>query len=245
MNDLQQLLSKELGDLYNAEQQIVAALPKMVEAAKSRELKRAFEDHLKLTQNHVRRLDQVFEMLGEKPHGKKCKGMEGLIKEADDAAKEPAAPMVTDAALIGAAQRVEHYEMAGYGCARTYARVLGEMDAAKLLQQTLDEEGEADQLLTRLAEYGVNLTAANGAGTNGRAANGRGAAQRTTGGTARSRASALSDGGASGRGSSARSSAGGSTTRTKASSTAKSGAKSTSKAGASRSGTSKGSTKKK
>jgi ferritin-like metal-binding protein YciE len=147
---------EELKDLYNAESQLIKALPKMVEAATSPELKRAFEDHFEETRGHVDRLEIIFKGLDKSPSGKHCKAMEGLLAEGDEVLKCDWPDAVKDAALIAAAQRVEHYEMAGYGCARTYARLLGEDDAATLLDETLQEEGAADAHLTVIAEGSVN-----------------------------------------------------------------------------------------
>jgi ferritin-like metal-binding protein YciE len=165
LSNLRDLLVAELQDLYDAENQITKALPKMAKTASSPELKRAFETHLEQTQTHISRLERVFATLDEPPKGKKCKGMEGLLKEGDEMIKEDADPDVKDAGLISAAQRVEHYEMAGYGTVRTYAQILGNTEAQQLLQQTLNEEGETDHLLTRLAEQGINLDAAAGSST--------------------------------------------------------------------------------
>jgi ferritin-like metal-binding protein YciE len=160
LNSLQDLLVEEMKDLYSAEQQIIKALPKMASACNSQELRRAFESHLKQTEEHVSRLETCFEVLGESPKGKFCKGMEGLLKEGEEFIQEAPPPEVMDAGLISAAQRVEHYEMAAYGCCRTYAEELGIEDVAKLLQKTLDEEGETDKKLTRLAEQrGINRKA--------------------------------------------------------------------------------------
>jgi ferritin-like metal-binding protein YciE len=156
---LQDLFVEELKDLYSAEKQITQALPKMVKAANSPELKAAFEEHLKQTEEHMKRLEQICEKLGEKPSGKFCKGMEGVIKDGAELIKEDAEPSVKDAGLISAAQHVEHYEMAGYGTVRTYALELGNREAAKLLQMTLDEEQATDVKLTKLAESNVNLKA--------------------------------------------------------------------------------------
>ncbi|HZZ72757.1 MAG TPA: ferritin-like domain-containing protein [Pirellulales bacterium] len=158
METLRDLFVDELKDLYSAENQLVKALPKMAKAATSPKLKKAFESHLEETKGHVDRLEQIFEKLGGSPKGKKCKAMEGLIEEGKEMLEEDAEPDVLDAGLIAAAQRVEHYEMAGYGCVRTYAQLLGEAAAAKLLQQTLDEEGNADKKLTQLAEQ-INVNA--------------------------------------------------------------------------------------
>jgi len=159
LDSLQDLYVDELKDLYNAENQLLKALPKMAKAASAPELRKAFERHLKETQGQIRRLDRIFKRLDTNPKGKKCKAMEGLIEEGKDLMAEEADPAVMDAALIAAAQRVEHYEMAGYGCVRTYARLLGYDDAAELLQQTLDEEGATDHKLTELAETVINVEA--------------------------------------------------------------------------------------
>ena len=146
-----ELYIDELRDLYNAENQLVKALPKMAKAANSDELRNGFEEHLEQTKGHVQRLEQIFKALGEKPTGKKCKGMEGLIAEGAETMGEDYEDGVMDAALIGAAQRVEHYEIAGYGTVRTMAELLGEDEAVQLLEQTLEEEKETDQKLTDLA----------------------------------------------------------------------------------------------
>ncbi|GMU20404.1 MAG: hypothetical protein AMXMBFR13_05010 [Phycisphaerae bacterium] len=160
MNDLRELYIHELKDLHNAEKQLVKALPKMAKAASSQDLAKAFQSHLEETKVHVERLEQILEKLDASKRGKKCKGMEGLIEEAQELLKEEATDEVLDAGLIGAAQRVEHYEIAGYGTARTYASILGDKWAASLLQRTLDEEGNADKKLTRLAESHINVEAA-------------------------------------------------------------------------------------
>lgn len=151
LESLRDLFVEELKDLYNAEHQLLKALPKMAKAASSADLKRAFESHLKETKGQVDRLEKVFASLDLSPKGKKCKAMAGLVEEGAELMKEDADPDVMDAGLIAAAQRVEHYEMAGYGCVRTYAKLLGETKAAALLQQTLDEEGAADKKLTQIA----------------------------------------------------------------------------------------------
>lgn len=158
MQTLEELFVHEIQDLHSAESQIIEALPKMAKAASSRELKRALEEHLEVTKSHLSRVEQILKELGEKP-GKKCKGMEGLLKEGEEILKEDADANVKDAALIGAAQKVEHYEMAGYGTARTFALQLDYDDMAEVLQQTLDEEGEADEKLTELAESKINVKA--------------------------------------------------------------------------------------
>jgi len=160
MDSLRKLYVDELKDLYSAEKQILQALPRMAKKAKNAQLKQAFELHLQETQKQVERLDQVFELLGKSPRGKKCKGMEGLIEEGKEVIDMKADDEVRDAGLIAAAQKVEHYEIAGYGTVRTYAELLGERDAAKLLQQTLDEEGATDKKLSQLAESSINVEAA-------------------------------------------------------------------------------------
>jgi ferritin-like metal-binding protein YciE len=160
IDSLNDLFVEELKDLLSAEKQITKALPKMIKAANSPELQAAFEEHLALTEGHIERLGQVFERLGLAPEEKPCKGMAGLIEEGNELLKEAMAPSVKDAALISAAQRVEHYEMAVYGSLRTYAQLLGDIETAQILQSTLDEEGDADRKLTQLAEFSVNLQAA-------------------------------------------------------------------------------------
>ncbi|HEV3163629.1 MAG TPA: ferritin-like domain-containing protein [Isosphaeraceae bacterium] len=156
---LRELFVSELKDLYSAENQILKALPKMAKAASTPELRSAFEEHLEQTRGHVERLEQIFETLGTSPKGKKCKAMEGLIEEGKEMLEADAEEAVRDAGLIAAAQRVEHYEMAGYGCVRTYARLLHDEQAATLLQETLNEEEETDRKLTQLAESTVNVGA--------------------------------------------------------------------------------------
>ena len=159
-NPLEELLVDELKDLYSAENQIIKALPKMAKAATAPELKRAFERHLEETRRQVERLNQIGEALDIKMTGKKCKGMEGLLEEGKEVMEEDLDENALDAGLIGAAQKVEHYEIAGYGTARTYAKHLGNKEVQKLLQQTLDEEGKTDKLLTKLAESSINIEAA-------------------------------------------------------------------------------------
>ncbi len=155
---LRELYIDELKDLYSAETQLVKALPKMAKAASSDELRQGFEKHLKQTQEHVQRLEKIFQGLGESPKGKKCKGMEGLIEEGSEAMEEDYDGSVLDAALIGAAQRVEHYEIAGYGTVRSMAETLGEDDHVSLLEETLQEEKETDEKLTELASQ-INVEA--------------------------------------------------------------------------------------
>jgi ferritin-like metal-binding protein YciE len=158
-NPLQELLVDELKDIYSAENQIIKALPKMAKAASSPELKRAFERHLEETKRQVERLDQIGEALDIKMTGKKCKGMEGLIEEGKEIMSEDLEDDTLDAGLIGAAQKVEHYEIAAYGTARAHANLLGLNKSARLLQQTLDEEGNTDKKLTQLAESIINVEA--------------------------------------------------------------------------------------
>ena len=161
MDSLKDLYVDELKDLYNAENQLVKALPKMAKKASAPELKKAFTEHLGVTKTHIERLEKIFKGLGEKPTGKTCKAMKGLVEEGKEVIEEDGNPSVLDAALIGAAQRVEHYEMAGYGVVRTFANLLGETKAADMLQRTLNEEGETDKKLTALAEQVVNVQAEN------------------------------------------------------------------------------------
>jgi ferritin-like metal-binding protein YciE len=159
LETLKDLYIHELKDLYSAENQIIKALPKMAKAVTNEELIAGFEEHLEQTEKHAERLEQILESHGETTRGPKCKGMAGLIAEGDEMIKEDAEDDVKDAGLIAAAQRVEHYEMAGYGCARTYAELLGDTKGAKLLQQTLEEEKATDEKLTDLAKSTVNVEA--------------------------------------------------------------------------------------
>jgi ferritin-like metal-binding protein YciE len=160
---LQDLYVEELRDLYNAEKQILKALPKMAERASNQELQTAFQMHTDQTERQVERLERIFDDLGTKPTGKHCKGMEGLIEEGKELLeKKNANPDALDAGLIAAAQKVEHYEIAGYGTVRTLAEQLGFSEHARLLQETLDEEGETDKKLTRLAESRINPAAQQG-----------------------------------------------------------------------------------
>jgi len=160
---MDQLFLDEIRDLYDAEKQLIKALPKMAKAASSDELRGAFEDHLEQTQEHVTRLEEIFDALGEKATGKKCMAMQGLIKEGDElmAMDEGA---LRDAGLIAAAQKVEHYEMSGYGSARTHAHLLGNLEAVSLLDETLNEEKEADRILNDLAENRINREALEASG---------------------------------------------------------------------------------
>jgi ferritin-like metal-binding protein YciE len=160
LDSLQALFLEELKDVLNAEKQLVQALPRMAKASGTPELQQAFTEHLRETENQVRRLEQIFQGLGQTARGKKCKGMEGLIEEAKEKMQEDGEASVIDAALIASAQRVEHYEIAAYGCLRTYAELLGMPDAAKLLAETLAEEEAADKKLNDIAERTVNANAA-------------------------------------------------------------------------------------
>lgn len=159
LDNLDKVLLLQLQDLYSAEDQLTAALPKMAEAASTQELKNAFLTHLEETKTQKGRLERIFGLLGQETSSETCEAMEGLIAEGDEIAGLDGDPDAKDAALIAAAQRVEHYEMAGYGGARTFARRLGRNDVAALLQETLDEEGNADKILTQIAEGFVNSDA--------------------------------------------------------------------------------------
>jgi ferritin-like metal-binding protein YciE len=188
LDSLQALYVDELKDLYSAEKQILKALPKMIRAASHEELAATFSEHLRVTERQVQRLERIFADLDESPRGKKCVGMEGLIEEAQELLKEKPEPEVLDAGLIAKAQHVEHYEMAGYGTVRTYAEQLGLTKHAELLQQTLDEEGEADKRLSALAENSINLEAAMADGAesgDGASGGGRGSRGRTSRSTSR------------------------------------------------------------
>ena len=159
METLEKLYINELRDLYSAENQLLKALPKMAKGASSAELKEAFENHLAETETHVERLEQIFKDLEENPKGKTCHGMKGLIEEGSEILEEEGEESVLDAGIIVAAQKVEHYEMAGYGSVRAFAQLLGQEEAAQLLQTTLDEESKANELLSQLAETTVNAEA--------------------------------------------------------------------------------------
>lgn len=160
INTLQDLYTEELQDLYSAENQLLKALPKVIDECTSDELRSALEDHLDQTKEHVERLDQVFESLEESPKGKKCAAMEGLVKECQETLAEDMPDDIKDAAIIAACQRVEHYEIAVYGTVCTFAKLLGREDDLDLLGQTLDEEKEADETLTDIAENTINVEAA-------------------------------------------------------------------------------------
>jgi ferritin-like metal-binding protein YciE len=159
LESIENLFLHEVKDLLSAEKQLVKALPKMAKGASSQALKEGIEDHLEQTKGHVERLERVFKLLDKSPRAEHCKGMEGLIEEGSDLLEEDGEPHVKDAALIAAAQRVEHYEISGYGTARTLAELLGLGEAVDLLQQTLDEEKETDEKLTELAMSEVNVQA--------------------------------------------------------------------------------------
>ena len=161
---LRDLYVSEIQDLYDAEKEIVKALPKMFEAASSEEVRSAFQDHLQITHKQVERLERVFEMLGERPKTRKCQGIRGIISEGEDIIDADAGPSIMDAALIAAAQRVEHYEIAVYGTVCAYAKQLGFEDQLELLVETLQEEKEADEQLTEIAESVINVEAARKAG---------------------------------------------------------------------------------
>lgn len=162
LRTLEDLFVKELKDLYSAEKQILKALPKMAKSASSEKLREGFEEHREQTEGHVERLEKIFENLGKPSRGVKCAAMEGILEEGKELLEEDADEAVMDAALIAAAQRVEHYEIAAYGTVRTLARMLGNSEAEELLQQTLDEEKQTDEKLTELAESEVNVAAQGG-----------------------------------------------------------------------------------
>lgn len=159
LESLRDLYVDKLKDLYSAENQILKALPRMIKNASTPELQQALQDHMHATETHVQRLAEIAANLGESPRGKKCAGMEGLITEGKELLKEKGEPEVLDAGIIAAAQSVEHYEIAGYGTARAWATMLGHQEAADTLEQTLEEEQEADKLLTALAENMINVRA--------------------------------------------------------------------------------------
>ena len=160
IESLQELLIEEMRDIYSAEVQLTKAMPKMVKKASNPQLKKAFETHLKETEGQIQRLQKIFDKLGKKPTGKKCAAMEGLVEEGKEMMGEDMDDETMDAALIAVAQKVEHYEIASYGTVRTWARHIGDEQTAKLLQQTLDEEGKTDKLLSQLAEKNINIEAA-------------------------------------------------------------------------------------
>lgn len=170
IDSLETLLQEELKDIYSAEKQLIRAMPKMAKKASSPELKQALQQHLEVTKRQAERMEQVFEVLGQKPKAKTCEAMKGIIAEAEDMMSEDAEESVMDAAIIGCAQKVEHYEIASYGTVKTWAERIGNSRAAKLLDQTLQEEGEADKRLTGIAESMVNQQAQNGESSGGRGA---------------------------------------------------------------------------
>ncbi len=160
METLEHLLIHELKDVYNAEKQLVKALPKVAKKASAPELKQAIEEHLEQTEEHVSRLEEVFEMLGQSAKSVKCKGMEGILEEGEEALKMKGSPDTLDAAIIMSAQKVEHYEIAAYGSLATWADMLGRKDIKRVLGQTLEEEEQTDEKLTKLAEAGINQSSA-------------------------------------------------------------------------------------
>jgi ferritin-like metal-binding protein YciE len=164
VESMEALFLDELRDLYDAEKQLTKALPKMAKFSSNEELRSAFEEHLAQTEGHVQRLEQIFEELGEKASGKKCAAMAGLVKEGEEMASDTDESSVRDAGLIMAAQKVEHYEISGYGSARTHAEMLGNDAAVRLLEQTLQEEKETDEKLTEIAESMINVQAAEESG---------------------------------------------------------------------------------
>ena len=178
IDSLEMLLEEELKDLYSAEKQLLKALPKMVKKASSEELRTALEEHLEVTESQVERLERVFEEIGKPAKAKTCEAMKGLIEEAQDMLSEDMDDAVMDAAIIGCAQKVEHYEIASYGTVKTWAERLGLDEAAELLDETLQEEGDADQRLTEIAENMVNEEATAGAGGNSRSSKKSGSRRR-------------------------------------------------------------------
>ena len=223
MNQLRDLLKHEIKDLYSAEEQIIEALPKMIEKANNKQLKKALQQHLQVTEKQKDRLDQVMEELGEEGEeendggifgmfkgGEKCAAMEGILKEGEKLMKEDMSPEVSDAAIIAAAQKVEHYEITSYGTARAYAQELNLSEVEDLLQQTLDEEYEADDMLTELAESRVNQKANTENGSSGSAReSGRGGSRRQSSNAGRTHSRAATAKASSSRGSSSKSSASG------------------------------------
>jgi ferritin-like metal-binding protein YciE len=173
LDSLHQLYVDKLKDLYSAEKQIIRALPSMIKAADSPKLQAALEEHLRVTEGHAARIEKISANLGSSPRGKKCAGMEGLVEEGKELLQEKPEPDVLDAGIIGAAQSVEHYEIAGYGTARSWAELLGDQNGARLLQQTLDEEKEADKILTGLAKSSINAMAKNNENAMAMASNGK------------------------------------------------------------------------
>ncbi|MBS0659334.1 MAG: ferritin-like domain-containing protein [Verrucomicrobia bacterium] len=199
LSSLYDLLLHELKDLYSAEKQLTKALPKLAKAATNEQLRGAFEEHLEETEGHLQRLEEIAEQLEARLDGHTCKAMQGLVEEGQDLLEEDAEPAVRDAALIGAAQRVEHYEIAGYGTARTLASLLGHEEIAELLDTTLEEEKATDEKLTALAEAAVNAEAAEADGTEPMPAEGGGSGRKSSsGGAKKSGGAAKKSGGKSG-----------------------------------------------
>ena len=182
---MEELFLDEIRDLYDAEKQLTKALPKMAKAAVSDELRNAFQEHLGETENQVERLERIFEALGEKATGKKCAAMAGLIKEGDEMVSDSGETAIRDAGLIAAAQKVEHYEMSGYGSARTHAEILGNDEAVSLLDETLQEEKNADEKLNELAQNTINEEAASGLGGSAGIGNSNNPKTRGAGGSSR------------------------------------------------------------
>jgi ferritin-like metal-binding protein YciE len=210
------LFLEELRDLYDAEKQLTKALPKMAKNASSEELKEAFEEHLRQTEGHVERLEQIFEQLGEKATGKKCAAMSGLVKEGEEVASDTDDDAVRDAGLIAAAQKVEHYEISGYGSVRTHARMLGHDQAVRLLEETLEEEKETDQKLNDLAETLINEQAMNSAEEDDEhTGGGMSASSRSTSASGRASSGRASSGGSGSGGSSSGGSSSGRSSSTK------------------------------
>ncbi len=164
MHTLEDLYVDHLKDIYNAEHQITKALPRMVKKVASPELRNALENHLEQTETQIERLEQVFQRMEKSPRGKKCVGMEGLIEEGQEILSEEMEPMLRDTAIIGAAQKVEHYEISAYGTLIAFARLLGDEEAVRLFKESLNEESQADELLTKVAESGINQSALHGMG---------------------------------------------------------------------------------
>ena len=189
MSNLQDLLVENLKDLYSAEQQLLKALPKVAKKVENEQLRQALTMHVKETEEHGRRLERILGKMGEKPGGKKCHGMEGLIEEAKELMEEDAEPDVLDAGLIVDCQKVEHYEIAGYGSAVTFAKLLGDEESARILAQTLDEEERTDKKLTQIAESSINIEAAEGADEDEMESSSRSSGRSNGGGRSRSSSS--------------------------------------------------------
>jgi ferritin-like metal-binding protein YciE len=202
IDSLRTLLEEELKDIYSAEKQLVRALPKMAKKASSPELKGALQEHLEVTKRQIERLEDVFESLGKTAKAKTCHAMQGLVEEGEEMMNEDAEESVLDAGIIAAAQKVEHYEIASYGTVRTWAQLVGETEAAELLQQTLDEESDADERLTQLAEAYVNPQAESAEGemassSGGSSRGGAKSSSKKSGGKSSAKSSSKSSGGKS------------------------------------------------